>query len=729
MASPARTDRVWAIVETAQSKGVLFRSDDGGATWETVSENRKLIQRPWYYCHVFADPQDPDTVWVLNLDCWKSTDGGKTFAEITTPHGDNHELWIDPRDPRRMIEGNDGGACVSFNGGASWSTIYNQPTAQFYHVATDTQFPYRVYGTQQDNSAICAPSRSHKGAILWIDCYPVGSSESGYIAVDPHDPNIVYSGAIGSSPGGGGSLLRYDHRTGQVRIVTVWPEIYTGWGAKDLKYRFQWTFPICFSPHDPNVLYTTGNLVFRSTDEGTSWEPISPDLTRNDPSKGEPSGGPITKDSTGAENYCTIFAFAESPHERGVFWAGSDDGLIHISRDGGANWANVTPPDLPEWATVCTIEPSPHDPATVYVAATRYKLDDTRPYLYKTNDYGATWHAISGGIPGDDFTRVIREDPARRGLLYAGTETGVYVSFDDGAAWQPLQMNLPAVPIHDLVVKDNDLVAATHGRSFWILDDLTPLHQLGGEVAEAPVHLFAPRPTYRVLPAMGADWFEGTLGSKNYATALGVPATFVQAKKPNGEPVRIFLDAGKSAPDGVIVTYFLKEKPEAEVTLTFLDAAGQTIKRFSSKTAEKATPAVPVGASGMEEEPEEPAEDKEPRAPVEAGVNRFIWNMRYQEGHKVTQGKTTLSGAAGPLAAPGAYQVQLQVGEQVSTQPFEIRQDPRSPATQADLDQQFALLIKLRDKLSATNDALTQSRHVRRQAREWARRVADRPET
>ena len=416
--SPARPERVWAIVESED--GGLFRSDDGGTTWESVSDERDLRHRPWYYSHVFADTQDSDTVWVLNLKAWKSVDGGRTFTDVGTPHGDNHDLWIDPRNPRRMIEGNDGGACVSFNGGETWSTIENQPTSQFYHVTTDTQYPYRVYATQQDNSAISVPSRSHKGAIPYSDCYAVGFSESGHIAVRPDNPNIVYSGAIGSAPGGGGILLRYDHGTGQSRIVTAWPETFRGWGAKDDKYRFQWTFPIAFSPHDSNVLYITGNMVFRSTDEGTSWEIISPDLTRNDVTKLEPSGGPITKDTTAAECYCTIFSFVESPHEQGVFWAGSDDGLIHVSRDGSKTWENVTPEGLPEWGTVSTIEASQHDPATAYVAAHIYKLDDYRPYLFKTNDYGKTWQKITNGIPQNEFHTGHPRGPGQAGAALRG---------------------------------------------------------------------------------------------------------------------------------------------------------------------------------------------------------------------------------------------------------------------------------------------------------------------
>ena len=438
--SPAKPGRVWATIE-AEDCG-LYRSDDGGDTWELVSDNRDLQGRPWYYQHVFADPQDPDTVWILNYQCWKSVDGGRTFNRVTTPHGDDHDLWIDPNNPRRMIEGNDGGACVTFNGGESWSSIYNQLTGQFYHLTTDNQFPHRVYGTQQDNTAISVPSRTHKGAIPWGDCYVVGNSESGHIAVHPQDPNTVISGAIGSSGGGGGNLLHYDHATGQVRIITVWPELYTGWGAKAMKYRFQWTYPIMFSPHDPQTLYVAGNLVFRTTDLGSSWEAISPDLTRHDPTTLEPSGGPITKDTSGAEIYATIFAFVESPHQPGVFWAGSDDGLVHLSRDNGATWDPVTPGDLPEWTLICMIEVSPHDPATAYLAATRYKLDDTHPMLYKTTDYGQTWTSITAGLPQDDYTRVVREDPTRPGLLYAGTETGVYAVIQSGgvlaaAAGQP----------------------------------------------------------------------------------------------------------------------------------------------------------------------------------------------------------------------------------------------------------------------------------------------------
>src|SRR5687767_12980769 len=493
--SPADSTRVYAIVEAED--GALFRSNDAGLTWTRASEEPGLRGRPWYYMHVVADPTDPDTLWVMDYSLWKSIDGGKTWGEFSTPHGDNHDLWIDPANPKRMIEANDGGACVSLNGGQTWSTIYNQPTAQFYHVCADDQQPYHVYGSQQDNWAMRLPSQSHRGAITQTDWVQPGGGESGYIAVKPGDHNVVVGGSIGTGPGMG-RLIHYDHRSGQERVISVWPEQYgMGTPPAEHRYRFQWTFPCFFSRWDPRELWIAGNRIFRSVDEGTTWEVLTGDLTRNDPTKMVLSGGPITCDNTGAEVYCTIFALAESHKERDVMWAGTDDGLIHLSRDRGKSWTNVTPPDLPEWALISVLDPSPHDAGTCYVAATRYKHDDTRPYLFKTGDYGRTWKQITQGLPADEFTRVIREDPGRRGLLYAGTETGVWVSLDDGGSWQRLAGNLPVAPIHDLIVKDTDLVVATHGRSFWILDDLTPLHQMADTVATADAHLFAPRPTVR----------------------------------------------------------------------------------------------------------------------------------------------------------------------------------------------------------------------------------------
>jgi photosystem II stability/assembly factor-like uncharacterized protein len=679
--SPARSGRVWAIIEAEE--GGLYRSDDNGDTWTLVNADRVLRLRPWYYCHVFADPCDADTVHIMNVQAWKSTDGGKTFTEITTPHGDNHDLWIDPRNPRRMVQGNDGGANVSYNGGESWSTIYNQPTGQFYHLTVDNEFPYRVYGTQQDNSAIAVPSRSYKGAVLWGDCYSVGSSESGHIAVDPRDSNIVYSGAVGSAPGGGGILLRYDHSTGQVRIITVWPELYGGWGPKDLRHRFQWTFPIAFSPHDPGVLYCAGERVFRTRDEGTSWEAISPDLTRNDASKLGPSGGVITRDTTGAEHYCTIFAFVESPHERGVFWAGSDDGLLHISRDGGATWTDVTPPSMPEWATISTIEVSPFDKASVYVAAYRYKMGDDRPYLFKTSDHGVSWTAITDGIASDDITRVVRADPERPGLLFAGGERRVYVSFDDGASWEPLSLNMPTSPVYDLVIKEGDLVAATHGRGFWILDDISPLRQAG---TEGSLVVYQPRPTHRVVAPIGAGRPKGP--GKSYMVALGYAATWTESTDEQGNAVRRFLDAGDNPPTGATIWYRLGDGVEGPVRVRVLDADGAEIVAFSSDDTAESSPG------------------GHPRPTASPGLNRFIWNLRHAAATAVPGDVLTERGLAGPTVVPGVYTVEVSAGGAVATTTLEVRKDPRTSATQADLVEQRDLLLRIRDKVSETHTAI-----------------------
>ena len=705
--SGARKDRVWATVEAED--GAIFRSDDAGMTWERLSEEKDLRKRPWYYQHIYADPQDADTLWILNERCYKSIDGGQTFAQVSVPHGDYHDLWIDPRDSRRMICGHDGGACVTFNGAESWSSIYNQPTAEFYHVITDNQVPYRVYGSQQDNTTITLPSRSDLGAIILADYYEVGGCESGYIAVRPDDPNIVFAGCYQ------GYMTRYDHRTKQTRDISVWPEASSGWPAQDLKYRFQWTFPIVLSPHDPNVLFATGNHVFRSTDEGASWEEISPDLTRNEKSRLGPSGGVITKDLVGTEYYGTIFAFVESPHQRGLFWAGSDDGLLHLSRDGGQNWENITPAALPEWALVSIIEPSPHDPASAYLAATCYKQDDFRPYLYKTNDYGKTWTKITTGIPDNDFTRVIREDPARRGLLYAGTETGVYVSFDDGAHWQSLRLNLPAVPIHDLVIKDDDLIVATHGRSFWILDDISPLRQVSDETREARVHLFQPRPTTRFLTASSYD-MPPTPG-KNFTFLGPFQVTYRQREIATGEKVKKYLDAGQNPPNGVIIQYYLKEQPQGEVTLSFLDASGKLIRTFSSEEKKEQSPAEEEKEKGKAKEKEQ----KEPRVPKAAGANRFVWDLRYPHPTGIEGDKTSEELMKGPLALPGHYQVQLAVEGQVYTQSFELHKDPRIAASEEDLQQQFELLQAISAKISEAHGAVNTVRSIRRQADGWVR--------
>lgn len=485
--SPANPKRVYAIIEALD--GGIFRSDDAGATWTLVNEDRNWRQRAWYYTHVYADPKDENTVYVLNVGAGKSTDGGKTFRSIRTPHSDNHDLWIDPNDPLRMINANDGGANVSTNGGSTW-TEQDIPTAQFYHVSTDNAFPYRILGAQQDNSTVRIASRTSGRGITADDWTSTAGGESGYVAAKPDDPEIVFGGSYG------GYLERFNHRTGMSRDVNVWPDNPMGHGAGDSKHRQQWTFPIVFSPHDPGVLYTCTQHVLRSTNQGHSWEVISPDLTRNEMAKLGPSGGPITKDNTGVEYYCTVFTFAESPVRKGLLWAGSDDGLVHVSLDSGKTWSNVTPRGMPEWGLCSMIEPSPHEAGAAYLAVDNHENDDHAPYIFKTADFGRTWTKTVTGIGSDASVRVVREDPVRRGLLFAGTETGVYVSFDDGAHWQSLQNNLPLSPVHDLVVKDADVVVATHGRSFWVLDDISPLRQIQSAVSTSAI-LFRPESAYR----------------------------------------------------------------------------------------------------------------------------------------------------------------------------------------------------------------------------------------
>jgi photosystem II stability/assembly factor-like uncharacterized protein len=714
-ASPARSGRIWALVE--HEKGAFFRSDDGGATWEQLTDNPDLRYRPWYFSHVIADTQDPDTVYVLNLNAWKSLDGGKTFIKIPTPHGDNHDLWIDPHNPKRMIEGNDGGACVSFNGGETFSTIYNQLTAQFYRIAADNQFPYRIYGTQQDNSSISVPSRTNHGAITWADCYAAGTGESGFITPHPENPKIGFVGAVGSSPGGGAAIQRYDLGSGQIQLVNVWPEQMIGLGPKDHKYRFPWTFPILFSPHDSKILYAAGNIIFRSMDEGASWEAISPDLTRNDETKLGPSGGSITKDTTGAEHYCTISCLVESQHQAGLFWVGSDDGLIHLSRNGGKSWENITPTELPEWSYIHTIAESAHRPGTVYVAATRYKLDDFQPYLYKTSDYGQSWQKITNGIPDNDFTRVIRPDPTRPGLLYAGTETGLYLSFDDGEAWQRWLSNLPVAPVYDMLIKENDLVVGTHGRSFWIMDDLTTLYQIPDQEFQPEVQLYKPNNTYRQLPDLTGSWFEGE--GREYHIGLGAPTIYDQKPNDMGFMEKTFYEAGTSAPKGVLVYYYLAQKPAegTEVSLSFLDSQGQVIKKFTPKPPKEL----------LEKQKETAKEDLGPWLPLEAGTNRLVWDMRYANARKVPDDKS-IGGddRKGPLALAGQYQVQLKVGEQSFSHSFEILNDPRVSTSQADLEAQFKLLLQIRDKLSATHDAVNAIREVKEQLKGWEQRLKNR---
>jgi len=734
-ASPAQAGRVWALVEAED--GALFRSDDYGDTWERLSEDADLRRRPWYYMHVIADPSDANTVWIMNLNCWRSLDAGKSFEAIPTPHGDNHALWIDPRNSQRMVQGNDGGACVSLDGGRSWSTLLNQPTAQFYHVTTDDRTPYYVYGPQQDNWAMRLPSIDFEGAISWKDYVEPGGGESGYLAISRKPPHLVFGGGIGTGLGHG-RLIAWNPETGQKRNVTVWPEVLgMGGGADSLKYRFQWTFPVEFSVHEDNTLYICSNVVHRSTDDGASWAVVSPDLTRIDASKLGPSGGPITADNSGAEIYCTIFAFRESPHEAGVFWAGSDDGLIHISRDNCQNWSNVTPPDMPEWAMINIIEPSPHDAATAYVAATCYKSDDLRPYLYRTNDYGQTWARITGGIPDHEFTRVIREDPARRGLLYCGTESGVYVSFDDGVSWNRLETNLPITPIWDLVVKGTDLVAASHGRSFWILDDITPLHQLQDAVALEKAHLFKPRDTVRWRIG-GRAFDRKSPVFVNYKMTGPLTVGYKPTEAASGAKTEQFYDAGQNPPDGVVIHYWLADKPADGVVLTILDEQGNEIRAYSTKREKEPAEAPSSGdvqvATAEEEaasEPE-PTEDQGPWATAEAGMNRFVWDGRYAKPTKLEKQRVkssreeALEGGVPPRAIPGSFQVRLAVGSETYTQTFSFLRDPRLSVSQADLEAQLAMKVSVRDRLSEVNTLLNDIQRVREQVEAWTKRSDDR---
>lgn len=673
--SPVNPERVWAIIEAED--GGVFRSDNAGQSWIKVNEQRNLRQRAWYYTRIYADTQNADSVYVLNVGFYRSNDGGRTYTNINVPHSDNHDLWIAPNDAQRMINSNDGGANVSVNGGRSW-TEQDQPTAQMYRVAVDNDFPYNVYGAQQDNSTVKIASRTNDFGIDRIHWHDVGGCESGWIAPHPKNSSIIFAGCYG------GFISRYDHRTGQQQDVNVWPDNPMGAGAEAMRYRFQWNFPILFSPHEPHDLYTAGNVLFKSTNEGRSWQPISPDLTRNDKSKQGPSGGPITKDNTSVEYYDTIFTVMESALQKGVIWTGSDDGLVYVTRDGGKNWDNVTPRGIPEWIQINSIEASPHAVGTAYVAATMYKSDDFRPYLYKTSDFGKTWKKITTGIPDGAFTRVIREDPGRQGLLYAGTETGMYVSFNDGEAWQSLQLNLPVVPITDLVLhkRDKDLIAATQGRSFYVLDDTTVLHQMA-DVARADVYLFKPEDAYR---------------TQGFGGPLPPEAT-----------------VGQNPPNGAVIYYYLKEKPKGEVSIELLDSSGKLVRKYTGR-ADAPAPAQGQGFGGGQ-----------PRVGVEAGLNRFVLDPRYADAVGFPGLIMWAGTLQGPRAVPGAYQVRLTVDGKTQTQTFEYKKDPRLDATAADFAKQFDLLIKIRDKVTETHQAILEIRDVRKQVEEITNRVKDDP--
>jgi len=678
IAVAANSDRVYALIEAPE--GGLYRSDDGGDSWELLNNDRAFWQRAWYYMHIIADPQSADVVYIANVDFYKSSDGGHTFNKVKVPHGDNHGMWIDPKNTDRMIVSNDGGVTVSLDGGKNWTRQDNQPTAQFYHVITDTRTPYFLYGSQQDLGSVAIASRSDEGSIERSDWYSVGGGEAGYIAPDPTDPNIVYAGEYE------GVITRFDKRNGQTKNITVQPEISDGGGAAQLEHRFQWTAPILISPHDPNTLYHGGERLFKTTDGGGHWEAISPDLTRNDKSKQQVSGGPIDKDDSGTEYYDTIFAAAESPLVKGLIWVGADDGLVHITRDGGKNWTDITPKDLPDWSRISLIDASPHDAGTAYVAVDRHQSDDMRPYIYKTNDYGKTWVKITKGIPENAFARAVREDPKKRGLLYAGTETGVYVSFDDGANWRSLQLNLPTTPVHDLLVKNDDLVVATHGRAFWILDDVSPLRQYSDGIAKAEVHLYTPASAMRF-----------------------------QNPSDDGDAARHVL-VGENPPTGALIYYFLKEKPKGETSIEILDSTGGVIRKYSSNKTEEL------------EEPLTP-EDKKPekQIKVEAGLNRFVWDLRYTgSGHVPDYYLWEYKdGSRGPLAVPGKYQVRFTVDGKSQTAPFEVAMDPRVKVSQADLQKQFDLLIQVRDELNQVYDSVNQIQDVRSQVDGLRKRLPD----
>ena len=689
--SAAKQGRVFALVEGDEDNTGLYLSEDYGLSWKLTCPNRDLIHRPWYYTHIFSDPVHADTVYVTNYQMWKSTDGGVSFNEITTPHGDNHDLWIDPLNPSRMIEGNDGGACVSYNGGNSWSSIYNQNTAQFYRMDIDNQYPYRVYATQQDNTSISVPSQTEWGMITLGDTTLPGTGESGFIAVHPEDANIVYIGAVGSSPGGNGALQRYDHNTRQMKLINVWPEESTGLAPKDLKYRFAWTFPIIFSPHDVGTIYVGGNHVFRTRDEGMSWDCISPDLSRNDIEKLDFSGGPLTRDSAGAEQYASCASVVESIHRKGELWASTDDGLVHVSRNEGETWENVTPNEMPEWAYVGNVELSTHDPDTIYVSATRFKLSDYKPYLFKSSDSGRTWAVISQSLPQNEITRVVREDIKKPGLLFTGTETGIFVSNNDGDTWDRMQGKFPVVPVYDLKIKDDDLVVATHGRSFWILDDISPLRSVS--VNSSNCELIAPRAAIRQNIHWSAGIFNGD--GKDYSPAFGVNGTSYMTELPDGRKERKYLDTGENPPLGAILYYWLDEKSVGkDVKILIKDSLGKTIAN--------------CGLSNKKTD--------DPRKPSSfEGLNRFIWDLTEDSPIGLDDSLTVKKyepfskeggGPPGAKVMPGKYQVILDVDGDVKEHKLEVISDPRIEVSEEDFSLQHDLYESVTSKLSNLNIAV-----------------------
>ncbi|MEY2496641.1 MAG: hypothetical protein QOD12_197 [Verrucomicrobiota bacterium] len=670
--SGADPNRVYAIIEAKE--GGIYRSEDGGQKWSRVNEDGRFRQRAWYFSKIYSDPKAADTVYVLNTGLFRSVDGGKSFTLLPARHGDHHGLWIDPENPQRIANANDGGASISTDGGKTWTTQNNQPTAQFYHVAVDNAFPYHIYGAQQDNSNVGIASRTDSGVIGREDWFQAGGGECGFVIPDPRDWHIIYSNNEGY-------LTRYDKNKEQASDASVWPVDNSGHGAVDLKHRFQWISPLLLSPHNPDTIYTAAECVFKSTDQGNSWTPISGDLTRNDKSKQQPSGGPLTNDITSVEYYDTIFALAESPKQKGMLWAGTDDGLVHVTTDDGQHWANVSP-KAPEWSTIDLIEPSPHDANTAYVAIDRHKLDDLKPYIFKTTDAGKTWSAITTGIPDGANVHAVREDPKRRGLLFAGTELGAFVSFDDGAHWQPLQLNLPVSPIHDLVVKDDDLVVATHGRSFWVLDDITPLRQVNAQAAQQDAILYAPQ----------------------LALRLHYPSE-VDKRQPVGE----------NPPAGAIINYFLKAAAKDEVTLDILDAQGKLVRHLSSKDKKV-----------NDQPPEWPDQVETPRIiPAAEGMNRFAWDLHYDDPIQTPGAFYYGEGPRGALALPGDYQVKLTVAGKTQTAPLHLVIDPRIKDAEAALPKQFELSTKVVNRIGELHQAINEIRNVKTQIQGLRKRFGD----
>jgi photosystem II stability/assembly factor-like uncharacterized protein len=653
--APSNPDKVYSIVENAE--GGLFMSEDAGKTWTLQNNENKIRQRAWYYTKVFVDPQNENIVYVLNVDFLKSTDGGKTFKEINTPHGDHHDLWIDPEVPSRMIVADDGGAQISFDGGSNWSTYYNQPTAQFYRVSADNHVPYRILGAQQDNSTVRILSRSEHGEIGTSDWSSTAGFESGYVVADPLNPDIVYGGNYA------GFLSRYDHRTGENRSISVWPDIPIGNGADVQKYRFQWNFPIFFSPHNPKRLYAAGNMLFVSENEGASWTAISPDLTTNDKSKQGPSGGPITKDNTTVEYYCTVFTAAECALERDVLWTGSDDGLIHVSKDGGKTWTNVTPPAAGKWMMWNSCETDPYKKGKAYFVGTRYKLDDFKPYLFVTEDYGKTWKLLTKGMEGTHFTRVLRADQQREGLLYCGTEYGLYTSYDGGNNWKKSQLNLPITPITDMCIKDNALIVATQGRSFWVLDDLLPIQNFSADHTKKSFHLYDIADSYRV-----EGW-----QNKN---------------------VR---NSGMNPPNGIVIPFWLNLPSDTvTVMLKIVGSDGKVITEFSNN-----------------------ASNKHEKLTIKKGMNEFIWNTYLQEVEPI-DGMILWNGSiSGPRIPPGKYRVQLSVGKDEQSKEFLFKANPTYKCTDEEYRAQYDFLLEVKTKFAEVQQCVREIRTLRSQIEQF----------